>query len=70
MSSVTVRFTKTGTHIRARGKSAQALFDAMTKGLEDAAPAGEAEGEGLVECDNCPNVTAGCLGKCMKAEVA
>lgn len=69
MPSVTVRFTKTGTHIRARGKSAQALFDVMTKGLEATAPADEAE-QLAVDCGSCPNVTAGCLGKCMKSEVA
>lgn len=38
MGSVTVRFTKTGTHIRARGKDAQALFDMITKGLEPTPP--------------------------------
>lgn len=30
----------------------------------------DVEAEGLIECDSCPNVTAGCLGKCMKSEVA
>lgn len=64
MPSVTVRFTKKGTHIRARGKDAQALFDVITKGLESAAPAvmtGQTV-TGLGSCRHCNGTGVGMNG--------
>lgn len=42
------------------------LAIATAKGVSEVAVI---EDKNSVECDSCPNVTAGCLGKCMKAEV-
>ena len=69
MPSVSIRFTKTGTHISARGKAAQSLFDALTKELRESQVEATDQPETTFDCGSCPNITFGCVGKCMKTEV-
>lgn len=45
-------------------------FDAAVAHVKGVSSSPVIEDESAVECDSCPNVTSGCLGKCMKSGVA